>query len=220
MNADQIKCRVELEGWRLHFVWLTPKIGREMGSVMDLACSGALAKLQKRYPDRDLSSDPEVCRFREGIADLGIDPAKTAPSSERVLTRMLESGTFPRGPIAWEYLHLLVTHSPSPWSLMDAARLEGPFEFRYGKSGETIGCETEFSGVEGLPVLTDQKGVVASPWTCSRKEDFGADIDPLFVCFMPEKLWRKINPKAHIGRLVWMTWAYTFVVERAFSQNG
>ena len=39
----------------------------------------------------------------------------------------------------------------------------------------------------------------------------------MFVCYLPRGLFRKVEPKVHMGRAAWLTWAYKFLFERTVS---
>jgi hypothetical protein len=87
--------------------------------------------------------------------------------------------------------------------LLDRGNLKPPLRFT--------------SGERGLPVLEDQNGVVDSPWIATSPADLESCSDPVFICYLPEELFRTIDPKSHLGRVVWLTFAFQFIFERSFS---
>ncbi|MCK4776416.1 MAG: hypothetical protein KAT30_16585, partial [Candidatus Krumholzibacteria bacterium] len=115
------------------------------------------------------------------------------------------------------FFAILTAKSAAPWAVIDRGNLEPPLVFRAGKSSEVLPETDEVTSCEGLPVLADQNGVKASPWSHPEPTVLDDAQDVVFVCFLPENVFRTIAPKSHLGRVVWMTWAYRFVFERTFS---
>jgi DNA/RNA-binding domain of Phe-tRNA-synthetase-like protein len=151
---------------------------------------------------------------------MGLDPEATPPSSERLIVRLLEKEAAARGPLAWEFFTILVAKTQAPWSVLDRSRLNPPLVFRLGERGELIHGMDATLDCAGLPVLADQDGVMASPWTCVPPSALHECPEPVFVCYLPKELFRTVEPRAHVGRAVWLTWAYKFVFERAYSYRA
>ena len=104
-----------------------------------------------------------------------------------------------------------------PWSLLDREALEPPLVFRTGEPGEGLALSEGRLDCHGLPVLADGRGVQASPWTPGEPSRFEGCTQPVYVCYLPRDVFRRIQPKSHIGWAVWLTFAYEFLFERTFS---
>jgi DNA/RNA-binding domain of Phe-tRNA-synthetase-like protein len=214
-------CHVRLPGWRLHIAQLEIAEGRELGNVMDVAMRGAETSLRRRFPDGRLQADPAVSSLRDQLQRLGVDPRKTPPCSELLLASFLTAHRIPRGSLTWEFLAILTAKSAAPWTVLDREDLAPPLVFRLGKPDEELGSLAGATACDALPVLADTEGVKASPWTHPVSSDLRDVNDAVFVCFLPEELFRVVQPKSHLGRVVWFTWAYRFVFERTSSfQNS
>jgi hypothetical protein len=214
---ESFDCAVRLPGWKLHLAHLRLWEGRDLGNVMDVAVEGALSHVGRGHPNRSLDESEAIVAIREGLTGLGIDPARTPPASELLIAEFLETGTIRRGSLVWELLAFLTVKSESPWSVVDRDALNLPLEFRLGEEGErlvTLGGEHECAG---LPILADQEGVKASPWVCLRPTELEGCREPVFVCYLPKHLFRRLEPRSYMGRAVWLTWAYRFVFERTCS---
>jgi hypothetical protein len=196
---------------------MTRKEDRELGSVMELAAKGAYTRIKKRFADATLTGNDAHDSLRAGFANSGLDCDNTPPNCETIFRKVLTDGAIPRGTLAWDFYMLLFAHSGACWSLVDSSEISDNLEFRMGKESEVVTCMDKEKPCAGHPVLADQNRVLASPWSVKPDVDFDISKDPLFVCYMPQDLAKKTNPKAHLGRVSWMTWAYTFVYERRFS---
>ena len=93
----------------------------------------------------------------------------------------------------------------------------GEFRCDMGEAGETLVTSGGPIECGGLPVLADREGVKASPWVPLRPTDLEGCREPVFVCYLPKPLFRRLEPKSHMGRAIWLTWAYRFVFERTCS---
>lgn len=207
-------CRVELEGWRLHVAHLARREDRDLGNVMELALKGAAARLRHGGSGAESGPNPAARRLRESLARLGQDPERTPPSSESMIAEYRASEDPARGSLAWRFLFLLVAKSQAPWSVMDREELSLPLVFRRGRPGERIPDRGADLDAEGLPVLADREGVRASPWTLPSPSELEGCREPVFVCYLPGDLFRRVNPRGHMGRAIWFTWAYKFITER------
>jgi hypothetical protein len=205
LDSTSVDCRVELPNWRLHLSLMKLRENREMGAVMEVAVKGALARIAKRFPDKTLETDKLVRTYREGLESCGLNSEQAVPCSETLITRILETGTFPRGSLPWEFVALLMINSGAPWTVLDAERIAAPLTFRQGENG--------------LPELVDASGMSCGPWSLDPCLEFDEGTNLLFVCYLPKSIARKVSPKTHLGHLVWMTWAYEFVLEKSFSQT-
>jgi DNA/RNA-binding domain of Phe-tRNA-synthetase-like protein len=196
---------------------LAVREGRDLGSVMDMVIRGALQHLSRSFPDGDLDRGSAVTAVREHLKHLGIDPQATPPSSELLISSFIEAEEIPRGSLAWEFLAVLTVKSQVPWSAIHRERLQPPLRFRLGQQGEGIATGKDDFDCARLPVLADQEGVKGSPWVPCAPRDLEGCTDPVFVCYLPEGLFRATDPKSHLGRIVWLTWAFQFVFERSYS---
>jgi hypothetical protein len=213
-------CTVELPGWRIHIAHLRLWEERDRGNVMDVAVKGAWAQLLRSHPGRGLEQAGTVEMVRRGLKEVGLDPAAVCPASEALLAGFLEAGEMSRGSLAWEFFSVLTVKSEAPWSVVARSSLRPPLTFRAGRPGETLASRGRPFDCEGLPVLADETGVLASPWTLGSPSDLEGCTEAVFVCYLPRDLFRAIEPKTHLGRLVWLTWAYRFVFERTYSHTG
>jgi DNA/RNA-binding domain of Phe-tRNA-synthetase-like protein len=188
--------------------------GRDLGNVMDVAIRGAFKHLRRCHLHEGLERSPTIMAIRESLKHLGLDPEDKPPCSELLLTKILEAGEMPRGSLAWEFLVVLTAKSQAPWTAVDRADLSPPLRFRLGEPGECLVTSGGAFGCEGLPVLADGNGIKASPWVPGTPADLERCEEPVFVCYLPHDLFRVVEPKAHLGRAVWLTFAYRFVFER------
>jgi hypothetical protein len=198
-------CIVGVPGWRLHVAQLYLSEGRELGSVMDMAIEGASKHLMRSCPDGDLDRSEMVGTIREGLQQLGIDAKATPPCSEQLLSSFIAADAIPRGSLAWEFLAVLTVKSQAPWTVIDRGMLRPPLHFRVGD--------------DGLPLLSDREGVKGNPWLAPAPADLEDFREPVFICYLPETLFRSIDPKSHLGRVVWMTFAFRFAFERSISHK-
>jgi hypothetical protein len=212
-------CIVGLPGWRLHVAQMAVREGRELGSVMDVAIRGAFKHLSRSLPDGDLDRGSTITAVREHLKHLSIDPQATPPSSELLISSFIEADEIPRGSLAWEFLAVLTAKSQAPWGAIHRDRLQPPLRFRLGEQGEGIATGKGDFDCAGLPVLADREGVKGSPWAPCAPRDLEDCTAPVFVCYLPEKLFRAIDPKSHLGRITWLTWAFQFVFERSYSSK-
>ncbi|MBI4879876.1 MAG: hypothetical protein HY812_09500 [Planctomycetes bacterium] len=201
--------------WRLLVSYMRLREDRDLGNVMDTAVKGALAELGRSLPGGRLDRCPAVTALRQSLCSLGIDLDGATPCSEQLLAALLASPQAARGCLAWEFLNILTIRSLAPWSVLDRTRLAPPLEFRAGRAGDRLLTPKDDS--EGLPLLADSTGVIASPWTCPAPQELEGLKEPVFVCYLPEDLFRVVEPKSHMGKLVWLTWAYRFVQQRTCS---
>ena len=136
------------------------------------------------------------------------------------MNRLLKEDRIDLCCLAWDFYLLLLAHSMVPWSIMDASKIKEPLVLRLGNQGEQLLAGDQARDCAGLPVLADEEGPKAAPWLLADPDQFEDCTEPLYACYMPDETARKINPKAHLGRIIWMTWAYHFVVEKTFKSAG
>jgi DNA/RNA-binding domain of Phe-tRNA-synthetase-like protein len=213
-QRTKFDCAVQVPGWRLHVAHMIVTEGRELGNVMDVATRGAFRHLQRCRLHEGLDRSPAIVAVRESLKRLGLDPEVNPPCSELLLAKILEAGEVPRGSLAWEFLAVLTAKSQAPWTVVSRDDLSPPLLFRLGKPGESLASSRGAFDCEGLPVLADQTGIKASPWIAGSPENLERCPQPVFVCCLPRELFRVVEPKSHLGRVVWLNWAYRFVFER------
>ena len=213
----EFDCLVELPAWRVLATHLARRDERELGNVMETALRGAIAHARSCAPGGRLGASQTVAAIRSSLVDLGLDPTRTPPASEHLIRRVLEDPTSANHSLNWQFLVILTLKSQAPWTVIPGERLSTSMTFRLGVEGESLpGLEGQLS-CQSLPVLADPHGLLASPWSLPDPEQIADCAAPLFVCFLPSEVYRKIEPMAHMGRAVWLTWAYRFLRQRSFS---
>lgn len=216
-NIEKTDFVVELPGWRLHIAQMTSYHWRDLGNVMDLATKGSIKGLLRDHPEGKLENKQTVGLIRKSLEKIVHETPYPPLCSETLITELLEKKVFPRGCLAWEFLAILTIKSGAPWAVIDKEKIKSPLVFRDGLSGEKAATVYGEISCEGLPVLADQNGIVASPWTEISRYSLEGCTLPLFICFLPREVFRKIQPKTHLGRTVWLTWAYKFLYEKTCS---
>ncbi len=219
-ELDTFDCTVTLPDWRLHLASLTVARNRDLGNVLDMATQGAMSEMKRSFPDNRLNAHTTISALRSRLPELGIDPDATPLCSELMLRDITAAGGIHRGCLAWEFLSMLTIRSAAPWAAMDRRSLQTPLVFRLGETGETLPLGDGSLDCAGLPVLADQTGVQASPWTLGTPEALQDLDEVVFLCFLPADLFRSVNPRDHLGRVMWLTWAYRFVFERSCRFRG
>lgn len=219
MDSHPFECLIDLPGWKLHFALMKFRKEREMGTVMQTAGKGAYARLKKLMPEGSEAENPTIVKYRNEIAGLCPGPIKQGLCSESMLRDILKRQSPMWDCLSWDFLSLLTIHTLAPWGLFDAANFTYPLVFRNGEKGEIITGSCGEVDCEGLPILADSKVLLGSPFVYPKNENPENIENPAFVCFMPATLARKINPKSHVGRINWTTWAYEFEIERAVTCN-
>ncbi|MEW5984180.1 MAG: hypothetical protein AB1806_17650 [Acidobacteriota bacterium] len=210
-------CRVDVPGWRIYVAQLAFNEGRDLGNVMEVAVEGSLDWLARRRPDGSSDAADTMHLIRGALGPLGIDLARVRPSSELLCDRLATAPATARGGLAWQFLCVLVARSAAPWSVLDRKALSPPLVLRIGEDQESLPHDGGRMRCGDLPVLADQAAVRASPWTLESAERLDACTEPVFVCYLPGDLMRRVDPKNHLGRLVWLTWAFTFAFARTYS---
>ncbi len=216
-EPDRYSPRVTIPGWKLHVGHLTLSEGRDHGDVMDLAADGSAEMLRNALPEGRIAEDSMLAEIRKSLRGMGHDP-DTLPTVAELLVREFHSaGAVPRGTLAWDFLVLLIAKSQAPWSVLDPEELTPPLVFRMGEPGESLQHAGGTLDCAGLPVLADTNGVVATPWTHRKPDELENCRSPLFICYLPEELFRKVQPRSHMGNALWLTWIYKFIFERTCS---
>ncbi len=197
--------------WRLHMAHLSlaPDYSEQ---VLDVAIKGAKTRVRKRFEKTPWEDEPTLCALREA---LGPDQQCT---SECLAREILDGGEFPRAAHPGvEFRDLLALRTMLPWSVMEARQVLFPMQYRLGEAGETGEQRGQEVDLEGLPVLADGRGVVASP-CCShdaaRLTDDAQEV--VLVAYTPMSIAQEFTARTELGRLMWMTWVFRFESEKAF----
>jgi hypothetical protein len=215
-ELDVFDCDTAVPAWRLHVAHMAHSRWRDLGNVMDVAMEGAHGELARAFPTGRIEDGATVRLVRAAVNLLGLETAGPL-ASEALLASFLRDGAVPRGTLAWEVLAVLTIKSQAPWAVLDRAAIRPPLLFRIGEPGETLPGGAPCGG---LPVLADQDGAKASPWIAIGPTDLADCERAVFVCFLPHDLFRTIEPKTHMGRVVWLTWAYKFLFERTVTYRS
>ncbi len=206
----------KVPGWRLHLAHLGLAAG-DHDPVLDVARRGSLATLRRRFPDGDLGSDATIVTVREALRAGGSpwDPPRS--SAERILDRVLDGGSLETGHPALQLRDILVLRTLLPWTVIDAESLLFPLVFRRGEKGETAQVDGAAISLQGLPMLTHAGGAAGTPCAPLGDETITDDTTQVvLVCYTPLSIAREYTARTELARLVWMTWAFQFIMERAY----
>jgi hypothetical protein len=217
-TADEApdECQVNLRDWRLHASFLIRRQERDLGNVMEVALRGAIAHARKCAPSGRVDEAEIPAAIRTAFAELGLDPEVRPPASEQLIEAVLRDPQMAEGCLSWQFLSILTLKSQAPWTILRGDTIAPPLVFRLGVEKESLPLESGFLACDGLPILADTTGPLASPWTLPDREQI-ADCDaPVFICCLPRTLFRRVEPKAHMGRAMWTTWAYSFLRQRTY----
>ncbi len=200
----------QVPGWRLHMAHLS-LTDDYSDQVLDVAVKGAVSRVKRRFDGVAFGDDPTV----RALGEVLDDPHE--PTCDALARSILEGEAFPRAHPGVEFRDILALRTQLPWSVMDARTVLFPMAFRSGKPGETgehLGREVD---LEGVPVLADGKGIVASPCSCHRADRMSDETrDVVVVCYTPMSIARDFTARTELGRLMWMTWVFKFESEKAF----
>lgn len=196
--------------WRLHMAHLS-LTDDYSDQVLDVAVKGAVSRVKRRFDGIDFGADPTVRALGDVLDE------QHEPTSDVLARSILAGEDFPRAHPGIEFRDILALRTQLPWSVMDAHNVLFPMAFRMGKTGETgehLGREVD---LEGVPVLADGKGIVASPCCCHRADRMGDETrDVIVVCYTPMSIAQDFTARKELGRLMWMTWVFKFEAEKAF----
>jgi len=215
-SVTPFECTVTLAGWRLHIAHMAVSEGRDLGNVMDVATRGALSEVLRCHPNGRLEENKTIVTMRESMRRLGVDTSATPPSSERLISSVLEKREVPRGSLPWEFMAILTAKSCAPWTVLSRDSFSPPLEFRLANEEERLPTQHRAFDGHRIPVLADRDRVIASPWTDDSPDALENCSEPVFICYVPSDLFRTVDPKSHLGRVVWLTWAYRFVFEKTY----
>jgi DNA/RNA-binding domain of Phe-tRNA-synthetase-like protein len=131
------------------------------------ACQERIVKLPEPRAALEASA---IVTTRAGYKALGKDPARYRGSAEALLRRMLAGKGMPRINNVVDVINLISVESRLPIGLYDLAHVEGPIEFRAGRTGETYKAIGKYDlNLEGLPLFADARGPHGSPTSDSER---------------------------------------------------
>jgi len=206
---DDLDVFNEVPGWRLHLAHLALEPGPH-DQVLEVITRGTRASLGRKYPGGDFRTDPNIRAVRRATGDRG------TVSSEIILQRVLDGGEMPSLDPVRLFRDLLELRTQLPWSAVDAEEVLFPWKFKSGETGETCDTPRGTCDLEGLPLLIDGRGPVASP--CAPVEETRlkeATSQVIMVCYTPVEVAREFAARTQLARMVWTTWAFRFVSEKA-----
>lgn len=210
-----IQSEVRIPDWHIHVAQMIRAAERDHGNVMEVALEGAHAHLRRRFPNGKLEDNQTLAELREHLRACCPAGAPPRTSAELLIASWLQNGRIKEGCLAWQFWAILIAKSGVPWSVLDQARLQPPLVFRMGEPGESLSHAGTPLSCASLPVLADLNGAVASPFVHGHPDALAHCRAPLLVCYLPAALFRGVDPKSHLGRVVWLTWAYRFAYERS-----
>ncbi len=134
------------------------------------AIKGTAEELTKTMEHRQPSSLEPVNRTRRLFHQVGLDPTKQRPSSEKLLRRVLRGRPFPRINDFVDAMNLVSLRLQFPLGLYDADRLVPPMLVRMGSPSETYrGLSGEKVVLDGKIVLVDGEGPFGNPTQDSER---------------------------------------------------
>jgi DNA/RNA-binding domain of Phe-tRNA-synthetase-like protein len=134
----------------------------------------ALRRLEERTAKladpRAILEAPAIQATRSGYKALGKDPARYRGSAEALLRRVIAGKGLPRINTVVDVINLVSVESRLPIGLYDLDQVDGPIEFRAGRSGETYkGIGKYELNLEGLPLFSDARGPHGSATSDSER---------------------------------------------------
>ena len=150
----------------------------------------SIKSVKEEYSLESLYKDDRVQGMRRLYRNLGIDPARYRPSSERLLRRILRGKELSRLHPIVDACNLVSIQTRMPLGLYDLKKLEGNITLRFGVKGESYlghtGLET---GAERKFIVADERGPVGSPTTDSRRTKVDDTTDSvLLIAYGPPGL--------------------------------
>ncbi len=203
-------------GWRLHMAHLSLEPG-DHERVFDVAIKGTLASIRRRFPAGAIAPDATLDAVRTALEVHAGGPAPLPATSEQFIGEILGGSVIPRRHPALVFRDLLLARTRLPWSVFDARKVLLPMMYRLGEPGEADRDRGIEVSLENVPLLCDGNGIVASPCTYHGEARIVDDTTQVIVvCYTPMSIAREYTARTELARLVWMTWAFKFVEERAF----
>ncbi len=206
----------QLSQWRLHMAHLALESGSH-DEVRAVAIKGTQAAVRRRYPNGSLDDDNTVVATRRALQECCATETVLPSIVEELASKIANGEPFPSTTPVLDFRDLLALRTMLPWSIIDAANVLFPLVFRLGEPGETVRSRGREIDVEGLPVLADGSGPLCSPCTHQDEESLSdSTTEVILICYTPMTIYREFVARKELARLVWMTWIFKFVEERAF----
>jgi DNA/RNA-binding domain of Phe-tRNA-synthetase-like protein len=128
------------------------------------AIEGITEELQRTLGDRLPSSISTVERTRRLYHQVGLDPTRHRPSSERLLRRVVRGKAMPRVNDFVDGMNLVSLRLQFPIGAYDADALAPPILLRVGMPNEHYrGLYGDMVGLEGKIILVDGEGPFGNP---------------------------------------------------------
>lgn len=142
----------------------------EQNAALTQAIKGTAEELGKSMEHRRPSSLAPVIRTRRLYHQVGLDPTKQRPSSEKLLRRILRGRPFPRINDFVDAMNLVSVRLQFPLGLYDWDRLVPPILLRTGSPNETYqGLSGATVRLDGKIVLVDGEGPFGNPTQDSER---------------------------------------------------
>ncbi|PIP08039.1 MAG: hypothetical protein CO012_02140 [Syntrophobacterales bacterium CG_4_8_14_3_um_filter_49_14] len=211
-----IECLNKLKGWRLHLAWLRLQDG-DHKPVLRIAIDGAISIFCGKFFNNSYIDEPVVCSTRSLLMSGGLSKDRCVSSFELLAKKVLAGLDIQSEKPGVVFRDLLSLKSMAPWSVIDISRVSFPLIFRIGREEDTMNQDEGTFQLKGCPVLCDKAGKVWTPMTLADEAAIEASCrDILLVCYAPLERARDVAAKSHLGRMVHMTQAFHFIMERAF----
>ena len=134
------------------------------------AMDGLTEELRRTLAGRPLSSISTVERTRRLYHQVGLDPTRHRPSSERLLRRVVRGKPLPRVNDVIDALNLVSLRLQFPLGVYDADTLVPPVLLRIGMPNEKYcGIYGDMVGLEGKIILVDGEGPFGNPTHDSQR---------------------------------------------------
>ncbi len=123
----------------------------------------------------NLAEIPGVQAARAVLRDAGMDPERTPPPAETLLAGVLAGGGSEAGTTLAAALELCALRLQLPLAAYDVGTIEPPVTVHAGASGAAYPAEDgRRLAAEGLPVLSDEAGILGGPLGVSSRAAAGA----------------------------------------------
>ena len=205
----------DIPGWRLHLAHLALEPGCHE-QVLEVITRGTMARVHKRFPDGSMAGDGNVEAVREALGG-----REGLATSERLAREILDGRSLPQGHPGQVLCDVLALRTLLPWSVMDAEKVLLPLKFRAGQGAESGRYGDEVVDLVDRPLLTDGEGIVASPCASGAGSGMSPETTQVIVvCYTPLAVAKKFEARTELARVIWTTWAFRFVTEKAFKPKG
>lgn len=157
------------------------------------AINGLSEELQQSLGGRLPSSISTVERTRRLYHQVGLDPTRHRPSSEKLLRRVMRGKGMPRSNDFVDALNLVSLRLQFPLGVYDADSLAPPVLLRIGIPHEQYrGAYGDMIGLEGKIVLVDGEGPFGNPTHDSERSTLTAKaVRALVIVFAPGDISRR-----------------------------